>query len=48
MYLACLYVLLLHLLEVFNEHVNDDDDDDDDDDDETLWVFPGRPVGDLV
>ena len=46
MYLACLYVLLLHLLEVFNEQINDDDDDYDDD--ETLWVFPGRPVGDPV
>ena len=37
--LSCSYALVLHLLDVFNEQINDDDDggggdDDDDDDDE--------------
>jgi len=30
-FLSCSYALLLHLLEVFNDQINDDDDDDDDD-----------------
>jgi len=33
-FLFCSYALLLHLLEMFNEQINDDGDDDDDDDDD--------------
>jgi len=38
-FLSCSYAVLLHLLERFNEKINDDDDDDDDDDELMLMMM---------